>query len=64
MVEQVAETVNPKTVNATVDTFNSFFKGRASAAVSDNELAITVGSETIIIRLPDLAVVCIQSRGS
>ncbi len=64
MVEQVAETVNPKNVSDLVDIFNSLFEGSAKAAVGDNRLGITVGSETIIIALPDLAVVGVQSRGS
>lgn len=45
-----------------VKEFNSFFAGKAKAKVAGDKLEITIGFQTIVIRLP--GVVGVQSRGS
>ncbi len=38
-----------------IEKFNSFFKGSAKAEINNqNELKITIGSQTIIIELPSV----------
>ncbi len=44
-----------------IDTFNSFFKGSAKATITGNRLEITIGSQTLIISLPEI--VGGQSKG-
>ena len=42
--------------------FNSFFKGTAKAKVSNSRLEITIGTQTLIISLPQI--VGGQAKGS
>lgn len=37
-----------------VDKFNSLFEGDARAEIKNNDLKITVGSQTLIIQLPSV----------
>ena len=48
-------------MNNLLDQFNSFFKGSAKAVVNGKRLEITIGSQTLIISLPDI--VGAQSKG-
>ncbi len=45
-----------------LDEFNSFFKGRAKAVITDNTLTITIGAKTLTIKLPEA--IGWQSKGS
>ncbi len=37
-----------------LDEFNSFFKGSAEAVIIGNRLEITIGSQTLLISLPEV----------
>jgi len=37
-----------------LEEFNSFFKGSAEAIINGNRLEITIGSQTLIISLPEV----------
>ncbi len=37
-----------------LDKFNSFFKGTASLVIKDDELKITIGSQTLTVSLPQI----------
>ena len=45
-----------------LDRFNSFFKGSAEAKITNDRLEITIGSQTLVISLPE--VIGGQSKGS
>ena len=38
----------------TLTTFNSFFQGKAEAKIVGDRLEITIGSQTLIISLPEV----------
>ena len=42
--------------------FNEFFEGDAKAEIVDGRLNITIGSRTLVIRLP--SVIGVQAKGS
>ncbi len=44
-----------------VKEFNQFFEGSARIEVKDDRLEITIGSQTLIISLPE--VIGVQSKG-
>jgi len=45
-----------------LERFNRFFEGSAEVKIVDNKLEITIGSQTLIISLPE--VIGAQSKGS
>lgn len=49
-------------ISTIIDEFNRFFKGEAHIEVINNQLEITIGSQTLVVSLP--AIVGIQARGS
>ena len=54
MVEQVVEDVKVKHSKNLLDRFNTFFGEEARAVITDNGLEITVGSQTLVISLPEV----------
>lgn len=41
-------------MESVLEQFNSFFQGTASAVINDNKLEVTIGSQTLIIALPEV----------
>ena len=54
--------VSVATKRSLLEEFNSFFKGKAQALINGNRLEITIGSQTLIVSLPEI--IGVDSMGS